>query len=90
MANGEEIFKQKCVACHKIEGAFLGPAMRGVTLRRRPEWIMNMILNPNQMANEDSLAMKLFIEYDGLPMSNMGLTAKEAREVLEYFRQVDQ
>jgi cytochrome c len=87
---GKAIFDLKCVACHKMEERFMGPAMKGVTRRRSPEWIMNMILNPNQMINQDSLAMKLFIAFDGMPMSNMGLTEAEARAVLEYFRSMDQ
>lgn len=86
---GALVFEQKCLACHKLEERFMGPALLGVTKRRSPEWIMNMMLNPSQMVNEDSLAMALFIEFDGLPMNNMGLTAAEARQVLEYFRNSD-
>ncbi|MFZ9044554.1 MAG: c-type cytochrome [Cyclobacteriaceae bacterium] len=86
---GKAVFDLKCVACHKVEERFMGPAMKGVTKRRTAEWIMNMILNPNEMVNKDSLAMEVFIAFDGMPMSNMGLTEKEAREVLEYFRSID-
>jgi len=37
---------EKCAACHKIEERYVGPALKGVTTRRAPEWIMNMILDP--------------------------------------------
>ena len=43
---GRAIFEQKCAACHHLDERFVGPAIRGVTKRRTPEWIMNMILNP--------------------------------------------
>jgi hypothetical protein len=37
---------EKCAACHKIKERYVGPAIKGVTKRRAPEWIMNMILAP--------------------------------------------
>ena len=82
---GEELFKSKCTACHKIEKRLVGPALKGVTERRSPEWIMNMILNPENMVNEDPIAKQLLAEYSA-PMSNQSLTEDEARAILEYFR----
>lgn len=82
---GKEIFKAKCTACHKIDKRFVGPAILGVTERRSPEWIMNMILNPEVMVVENEIAKKLLAEYNA-PMANQGLTEEEARAVLEYFR----
>ena len=45
-----------------------------------------MILNPESMLKEDKLAQDLFMEFNGQPMSNQGLTEGEARMVLEYLR----
>lgn len=84
-AQGEELFKSKCSACHKVEKRFVGPAMQGVLERRSPEWVMNMILNPEEMVEEDPIAMELFAEYLS-PMANQSLTEDEARAILEYFR----
>jgi mono/diheme cytochrome c family protein len=86
VAEGEVIFKAKCTACHKISKKFVGPALKGVTERRSPEWIMNMALNPEVMVAEDPIAKKLLVEYNGAPMANQNLTEKEARAILEYFR----
>lgn len=83
---GQEIFKAKCTACHKIEKKYIGPALRGVTERVSPEWIMNMILNPEQMVKENPIAKQLFAEFSYVPMANQNLTKDEARLVLEYFR----
>ncbi len=88
-AKGEEIFKAKCTACHKIDEKYIGPAIRGVTKKRRPEWIMNMILAPEKMIQEDPIAKQLVIESNGAIMSNQGLTEEEARAILEYFRKID-
>ncbi len=87
MANtGAEVFKYKCSACHKPTKKFIGPAPVGIMERRSPEWIMNMILDPEGMVKNDPIAKQLLIEYNGSPMANQSLTEEEARSILEYFR----
>ena len=83
---GEEIYTLKCLACHKPTEKFIGPAPKGVLERRNPAWVMNMILNPDQMVKEDPIAKKLLMEYNGSPMANQSLTEDEARAIVEYFR----
>ena len=85
VAEGHELFKTKCSACHKEDKRFVGPALAGVTERRTPEWIMNMILNPEGMVAENPIAKQLLAEYLS-PMANQSLTEDEARKILEYFR----
>ena len=86
VVQGETVFKAKCSACHKISKKFVGPALKGVTARRSPEWIMNMIINPEEMIKEDPIAIKLLAEANGAPMANQNITEEEARALLEYFR----
>ena len=83
---GEEHYRIKCSACHKAEKKYIGPAPKGIMDRRSPEWIMNMILNPEEMIEKDPIAKQLLIEYNGAPMANQNLTEEEARAILEYFR----
>ena len=83
---GEELYKIKCMACHKPTKKFIGPAPLGILQRRAPEWIMNMILDPEGMIKKDPIAKQLLIEYNGSPMANQSLTEEEARSILEYFR----
>ena len=85
VAEGKEVFKSKCSACHKVSKRVVGPAMAGITSRRSPEWIMNMILNPEEMVAKDPVAKALLAEYLA-PMANQSLTEPEARSILEYFR----
>lgn len=85
-ANGKEVYDRLCLACHRIGKKFIGPAPNDILERRSPEWVMNMILNPELMVKEDPLAKELFIEFNGSPMANQGLTEEDARAVLEYFR----
>ena len=86
---GKNIFSQMCTACHKTDKKFIGPSPAGVLKRRSPEWIMNMILNPEVMVKEDPIAKKLLVEYNMAPMANQGLTEEQARAVLEFFRTLD-
>ena len=83
---GKEIYEANCTACHKPDKKFIGPAPKGVLERRTPEWVMNMIMNPDVMVQEDPLAKELLIEFNGSPMSNQGITREEARAMLEYMR----
>jgi cytochrome c553 len=83
---GAEVFKKMCTACHRADKKFIGPAPTGILERRTPEWVMNMILNPEEMVKNDPLAKELLMEFNGSPMANQNLTEEEARSVLEYFR----
>ena len=85
---GEEIYKLKCTACHMPNEDKVGPAQHGVLDRRTPEWIMNMILNPEEMAMKDPIARGLLGKYNTV-MANQGLTQEDARAVLEYFRTLE-
>ncbi len=86
-AKGEKIFSGVCSACHKMDTRYVGPPISGVTKRRSPEWIMNMILNPSVMTQQDDTAKALL----GMYMTQMSVNATEedARAVLEYFRKHD-
>tara|TARA_B100001248_G_scaffold49452_1_gene31798 strand:+ start:369 stop:755 length:387 start_codon:yes stop_codon:yes gene_type:complete len=87
--SGEKLFNQLCTSCHMINEDYIGPAMSGILERRSPEWIMNMILNPIQMLEEDSIAIELLEKYNFEYMYNQNLLEEEAREILEYFRIID-
>ena len=85
-AKGKEVYEQMCLACHRVGKKFIGPAPNGVLDRRTPEWVMNMILNPQEMVQQDPLAKDLLQEFNGSHMSNQGLTEEQARAIVEYFR----
>lgn len=84
--HGAEVFKKMCTACHKVGKKFIGPPPNGIMERRTPEWIMNMILDPENMVKNDPLAKSLLMEFNGSPMANQNLSQEDARAVLEYFR----
>lgn len=85
-AAGEAIYNTNCTACHKLDKRFIGPSPVGILERRSPEWIMNMILDPKLMTEQDRCAKDLLIEFNGAAMANQNLTVEETRAILEYFR----
>ena len=84
--NGEAIFKKMCTACHRPDKKFIGPAAKGVLNTRTPEWIMNMMLNPEEMLRKDPLAKELLIEFNYAPMVKQDISQEDARAILEYYR----
>ncbi|MTI30216.1 c-type cytochrome [Xanthovirga aplysinae] len=84
--DGKTIFEANCTACHRVGQRFIGPDLKGITNRRSPEWIMNILLNPEKMVKEDPIAKKLWAEFNGATMVNQNISEGKARKILEYFR----
>ena len=89
VTHGAELYKAKCTSCHRTDKKFIGPASAGVLERRTPEWIMNLMLNPQEMEKKDHLTKELSKEFNNAIMPNQFLNEYEARSVLEYFRTLD-
>lgn len=86
---GLAIYEMKCQACHKLdETRVVGPGWKGITKKRKPEWIMNMITNVDMMLDQDPEAQKL-LELCLMRMPNQNMSIGDARDVLEYMRQND-
>ena len=84
VATGKGVYELKCAACHKLTAQkVVGPGWKGVTEKRKPEWIMNMILNVEVMLDKDPVANALFKECL-TRMPNQNLTTEESRAVLEF------
>jgi len=88
-ATGQAIVDMKCTACHQLnDKRLVGPGFQGVTSRREPEWIMNMITNVDVMLDKDPQAQAL-LEECLTRMPNQNITAVDARGILEFLRQND-
>lgn len=85
---GKQIFDEKCASCHKFDEKLVGPPLNGVTKKRKPEWILNMILNPEQMTKENPEAKKLFGEYL-TQMTYQNVSQTDAEAILNYLRKND-
>jgi len=83
---GKTTYDVKCQACHSLgENRVVGPGWKGLTTKREPAWIMNMIVHTEAMLETDEEAQKM-LEECLVRMPNQNLTQDDAREVLEYMR----
>ena len=86
---GKGFYELKCLACHKLsDEKLVGPGWSGVTKRREPVWIMNMITNVEMMLEKDPEAQKL-LEQCLVRMPNQNLTQDDARKIIEFMRSND-
>ncbi len=86
---GKNIYDLKCQSCHKLtDERIVGPGWAGVTTKREPHWIMNMITNVDMMLEKDPEAQKL-LEQCLVRMPNQNISKDESRHILEFMRQND-
>ena len=84
VAHGKEIYEIKCAACHKLtDQRVVGPGWKGITEKRKPEWIMNMTLNVDVMLEKDPTAREM-LKQCLVRMPNQNLSEEDARDVLEF------
>lgn len=89
VADGQGIYGLKCQSCHKLtEEKLVGPGWKGVTIKRNPVWIMNMITNVEMMLEKDAEAQKL-LELCMVRMPNQNVSKEDARSILEFMRSND-
>ena len=86
---GKGIYELKCQACHKLtDERLVGPGWKGVTQRREPHWVMNMITNVEMMLEKDPEAQKL-LEQCLVRMPNQNISKDDSRQILEFMRSND-
>ena len=86
---GKATYDLKCQSCHKLtDERLVGPGWAGVTKKREPHWIMNMITNVEMMLETDPEAQKL-LEQCLVRMPNQNISKEQAREVIEFMRAND-
>ena len=85
----QPIYNAKCIACHKLtDEKLVGPGWKGITDKRRPEWIMNFITNTQVMLDKDLQAQSDLVTCI-VRMPNQDLTDEQARDMLEFMRKND-
>ena len=86
---GKATYEMKCQSCHRLtEERLVGPGWKGVTQKRQPAWIMNMITNVDMMLETDTEAQKL-LELCMVRMPNQNISKEQARQILEFMRSND-
>lgn len=86
---GKVVFEAKCSSCHNATDVKkTGPGLKGVTERRQPAWIMNMITNPVEMTQKDPTAKELLATHL-TQMTFQDVNDDQAKQILEYLREND-
>src|SRR6185312_670838 len=66
---GEKIFSTRCMACHRIDADFAGPALAGVDKRHSIDWIINFVHSSQTIIKSgDTSAIALFKKFNGTVM----------------------
>lgn len=81
-----------CAACHTIgKGKLIGPDLKGVTERHDKDWLYSFIRSSQTMIkNGDPVAVKLFEEYNKIPMPDNNFTDEQIEGLLTYIENYDE
>ncbi len=81
-----------CAACHTIgKGKLIGPDLKGITERHDEAWLYSFIRSSQTMIkNVDEEAIKVFEEYNKIPMPDNDFTDEQIAALLTYIENYDE
>lgn len=84
--NGQELFTQKCAACHTVgKGKLVGPDLSGVTKKRSEDWLLKFISSSQSFINSgDAEAKKIFEEFNKVVMPDPGIGDADIKSILAF------
>ncbi|GEM_PF-2562264 len=86
---GQKVHEEKCVGCHTLDTQKTQlKSLAGITRRRNPEWIMNMITGVATTLEPNAAAMQK-LEACPTRQAATRLNIEQARDYLEMLRSVD-
>lgn len=85
-SQGEQLFKQKCTACHTIGGGkLIGPDLANVRERRTEEWIIKFVQSSQSVIKSgDSIAAAVFNQHNKVVMPDQDLNANQIKSIIAY------
>ena len=87
-AEGEQLFKTMCKACHHLEMRLVGPALKDVDQRHSEDWLIKFIKSSQSViASGDQTAIDLFNTYNKVPMPDQDLSDDQIRSILAYIKE---
>ncbi len=86
LEEGLSLFDGNCTACHAMDKIVVGPALAGVTERRKKDWLLKWIKDPAGMISSgDPIANKLYKEFKQQNMTAFGsLSDHQIESILSY------
>ncbi|MGN6646435.1 MAG: c-type cytochrome, partial [Cytophaga sp.] len=90
ISQGEQLFKANCKSCHKIHTDAVGPALSGVTKRRKADWIYSWVHNSRKMIDAgDKTAVELYNKFNKAEMTSFPtLATADIDAILAYVESV--
>ncbi len=84
--NGKKLFQTKCAACHKLEGALLGPELYKIGDKREKEWLSAWIKdNVALTATGDALAKEVSDSTPIVMTPFKELSDQDIEDMIAYF-----
>ena len=90
-AKGERAFDEGgCSGCHVVGKVSSGPDLTGVLQRHEngEKWVTDFILNPEHKFEDPYV--KGMIDYFNLKMPNQHMSKEETKDIVEYFKWIDE
>ena len=84
--DGEGLFKSTCAACHKTTSKkLIGPGLANIHEKRSIEWFKKFVTSSQSFINSgDAEAVKVFEEYNKIPMPDQAFSDAEINAIYEY------
>jgi len=88
MDEGKNIFNTRCMACHKIDKDFAGPALANVDKRHTIDWIVKFVHSSQAVVKSgDTSAIALFSKFNGTIMpDHPDLSEENIKSIIEYIK----
>lgn len=87
LEGGEDVFKNRCMACHRVDADFAGPALANVDQRRSTEWLVKFIHSPQAMISSgDTAAKSLAARFSIVMPDHADLTEEQIKSVIDYIK----
>lgn len=88
-AEGEQLYKANCTACHAINEKVVGPALKDVHKRRESTWLIKWIKNSQKLIESgDPVAVQLYKENNESPMTSFeNLSDAQISSIVDYIKQ---
>ncbi len=83
---GEQLFKQRCTACHTVGGGkLIGPDLANVQVRRTEEWIIKFVQSSQSVIKSgDTTAVTIFNQHNKVVMPDQDLNDNQIKSIVAY------